>query len=96
MEDANYSAGKIFKAVFCRVAFIYQYFKSVPVAKEISPPPDPYSVYLDDRIAPDYEKSLTDVCADFMEYCIETSDSLDILCRHWAPMPKRPTKSEKV
>jgi hypothetical protein len=96
MEDANYSAGKFFKAVFCRVAFIYQYFKSVPVAKEISPPPDPYSVYLDDRIAPDYEKSLTDVCADFMEYCIETSDSLDILCRHWAPMPKRPTKSEKV
>ena len=51
-------------------------------AKELSPPPNPYSIYLDDRIALEYEKSLTDVCIDFMEYCMETSQSLDILCHH--------------
>jgi hypothetical protein len=97
MEDTkHYAAVKILKAVFCGMAFVYKYFTSGPIAKELSSPPDPYSVYLDNRIAPDYEKSLTDVCADFMEYCIETSDSLDILCRHWAPMPKRLTKREKL
>jgi hypothetical protein len=31
-----------------------------------------------------------------MEYCIETSHSLDILCRHWAPMPRRLTKWEEL
>lgn len=31
-----------------------------------------------------------------MEYCIETSQSLDIVCRHWAPKPKKPTKSETI
>jgi hypothetical protein len=51
---------------------------------------------IDPRIAPDYDKSLTDVCADFMEYCVETSQSLDILCRHWAPPPKSPTPLEKL
>jgi len=34
---------------------------------------------LDIRIRPDYTKSLTDVCVDFMEYCIEKLQSLDIL-----------------
>jgi len=97
MEDPNrYAAVKFLRAVFCVIISVYKYFTTVPVTKELSPSPDPYSVYLDDRIAPDYEKSLTDVCADFMEYCIETSESLDILCRHWAPMPKRLTKREKV
>jgi hypothetical protein len=58
--------------------------------------PDHNSKPVDPRIAPDYDKSLTDVCADFMEYCIETSQSLDILCRHWAPQPKRPTALEEL
>jgi hypothetical protein len=57
---------------------------------------DPSAPPIDSRIAPDYDKSLTDVCADFMEYCIETSQSLDILCRHWAPRPKKPTKLQKL
>jgi hypothetical protein len=51
---------------------------------------------IDSRLSPDYEKSLTDVCADFMEYCIERSGSLDILCRHWAPRPKELTPLQKL
>lgn len=43
---------------------------------------------MDKRIEPNYQKCLGDVCADFIEYCIETSGSLDILCRHWAPHSK--------
>lgn len=42
----------------------------------------------DPRIAPDYAKSLLDVYTDFMDYCIEQSRSLDILCRYWAPLPR--------
>lgn len=38
----------------------------------------------DPRIIPDYGKCLVDVYADFMDYCIEKSQSLDILCRYWA------------
>jgi hypothetical protein len=97
MEDTKHHAVvKFIKAAFGGVVFIYKYFNSVSLAPEVSGPPDPYSVYLDDRIAPDYEKSLMDVCADFMEYCVETSKSLDILCRHWAPMQKRLTKRQKL
>ncbi|KAE9380842.1 HET-domain-containing protein [Stipitochalara longipes BDJ] len=40
---------------------------------------------LDKRIEANYRKCFRDVCADFIEYCIERSNSLDILCRHWAP-----------
>jgi len=36
----------------------------------------------DTRIAPSYTKSLLDVYADFIDYCIEKSHSLDILCRY--------------
>lgn len=50
----------------------------------------------DARISPDYQKSLTDVCADFMEFSIEKSQSLDILCRHWAPRPRKPTRKAQV
>ncbi|KAL2065597.1 hypothetical protein VTL71DRAFT_3267 [Oculimacula yallundae] len=37
------------------------------------------------RIVPNYSKTLQEVCADFIDYCVEKSDSLDIICRHWAP-----------
>ena len=37
-------------------------------------------------IRPDYEKSLLEVYIDFVGYCINSSASLDILCRHWAPV----------
>ncbi|KAI9733945.1 MAG: hypothetical protein M1834_002601 [Cirrosporium novae-zelandiae] len=50
----------------------------------------------DTRILPDYNRSLADVCAGFMEYCIERSKSLDILCRHWAPPERELTPLEKI
>jgi hypothetical protein len=58
--------------------------------------PVTHSAPIDHRIAPDYNKSLTDVCADFMDYCIENSQSLDILCRHWAPKPRKLTPLQKL
>ena len=69
---------------YCSQA-IFRTFLSSSVLQAAVPKPDP-------RIAPDYTKSLLDVCADFMDYCIQESHSLDILCRHWAPPPqqKRP------
>jgi hypothetical protein len=47
---------------------------------------------------PDYKKNLIEVCKDFVAYCIHTSDSLDIICRHWAPIPKKKSLSviEKI
>jgi hypothetical protein len=48
----------------------------------------------DSRISPDYDKTLFDVYADFMHYCIEKSQSLDILCRYWAPLPKQLTPEQ--
>ncbi|RFU27869.1 hypothetical protein B7463_g8459, partial [Scytalidium lignicola] len=43
----------------------------------------------DPRIAPNYDKDLLDVYTDFMDYCMEQSRSLDIICRYWAPLPKQ-------
>jgi hypothetical protein len=52
---------------------------------------------LDQRIQPNYQKCLLDVCTDFIAYCIEDSNSLDILCRHWAPVkaPQNPLPQEE-
>jgi len=50
----------------------------------------------DPRISPDYDKTLLDVYADFMNYCIERSHSLDILCRYWAPLPKPLTPEQAL
>ncbi|KAI9743232.1 MAG: hypothetical protein M1818_003078 [Claussenomyces sp. TS43310] len=51
-----------------------------------------------DRLRPNYEKPLVDVCKDFIDFCVSSSESLDIICRHWAPTPvkKRPTIQEKI
>lgn len=38
----------------------------------------------DHGIIADYDKDILDVYTDFVEYCINTSGSLDIICRHWA------------
>jgi hypothetical protein len=51
---------------------------STPLAAAVPPLGDP-------RITPNYEKSHSDVFCDFIDYCIERSSSLDIICRHWAP-----------
>lgn len=50
----------------------------------------------DPRISPDYEKSLLDVYTDFINYCVERSRSLDILCRYWAPLPKPLSLEERI
>jgi hypothetical protein len=38
------------------------------------------------RSTPDYKKSLLQVYTEFNQHCVLTSGSLDILCRHWAPV----------
>jgi hypothetical protein len=43
---------------------------------------------------PDYSKNLLEVYANFMEWCIKESGSLDILCRHWA-LPEVTKKPDK-
>jgi hypothetical protein len=54
------------------------------------------SILEDPRISPDYDKSLLDVYADFMNYCVEKSQSLDIMCRYWAPLPKPLTPEQAL
>jgi hypothetical protein len=41
----------------------------------------------DPRIAPEYEKELMDVYIDFLDYCVESSKSLDVICRHFFAQP---------
>ena len=43
------------------------------------------------KLVPDYKKSIIEVYKDFTDYCVSTSDSIDIICRHWAPA--EPSKS---
>ena len=33
----------------------------------------------------DYSKTILEVFKDFTAFCVHTADSLDIICRHWAP-----------
>ena len=35
----------------------------------------------------DYDKSFFEVCKDFLKFTIESSQSLDMICRPWAPVP---------
>ena len=39
----------------------------------------------EEELVPDYEKSIIEVYRDFTKYCVATSGSIDIICRHWAP-----------
>ena len=58
-------------------------------AAQMSPSATELKSFADHRITPNYDKTLVQICTDFIEYCVEKSDSLDILVRHWAPAPKR-------
>jgi hypothetical protein len=73
-------------------------FSVLSLAKETSTIPCQFQQQtpLDQRLSPDYSKNYTDVFADFMDYCIETSQSLDILCRHWAPQPRKPNLKSRL
>lgn len=76
----------IFKSLL--VLFRYYVWPFINLLTTLFRPPSNSSmIVLDPRIQPNYQKCISDVCADFMEYCIEKSKSLDILCRHWAPRP---------
>ncbi|KAG7006525.1 hypothetical protein G7Y79_00014g037000 [Physcia stellaris] len=44
-----------------------------------------------DLLKPDYNKSIVEVFRDFVHYCVETSGSIDIICRHWAPTGMKST-----
>lgn len=54
------------------------------------------STDMDERLVPAYQNSLLDVYTDFIEYCIDKSQSLDILLRHWAPSEKSEKLAEIV
>ena len=41
-----------------------------------------------DQLSPDYAKSSTEVCIDFVRHVLRSRKSLDILCHHWAPLAK--------
>jgi len=47
-------------------------------------------------LRPEYEKDVFEVCKDFIQSCVHRpySPSLDIICRHWAPLPRKFTKLE--
>ena len=48
------------------------------------------------ELRPNYDHSLLQVYTEFVQYCIKSSKSLDILCRHWTPTHttiKQPDKS---
>lgn len=37
-------------------------------------------------ISADYDKDLLEVCKEFVKASVKSSNSLDIICRHWAPV----------
>lgn len=56
------------------------------IAKDRAHPDGPKLL---DRLQPDYRKSVVEVYRDFIRYCVDTSGSLDIICRCWAPIERR-------
>lgn len=89
-QESHGIVGKIGSVLF-NYCFqpMYQVFFPVPTSSGMESRDDI-------RISPDYDKNIIDVCADFMDYCIETSESLDILCRHWAPTPQKRTLRQET
>ncbi|CZR68976.1 uncharacterized protein PAC_18877 [Phialocephala subalpina] len=47
----------------------------------------------DPRITPNYVKPLFEIYSDFIDFCVEKSSSLDMICRHWAPGPREQRRS---
>lgn len=49
-------------------------------------------------LRPEYEKDVFEVCKDFIQSCThrEESPSLDIICRHWAPICNKFTSLEQA
>jgi hypothetical protein len=49
-------------------------------------------------LSPEYEKDVFEVCKDFIQSCAHRPEapSLDIICRHWAPVCKKFTSLEEA
>ena len=43
------------------------------------------------KLKPDYGKTIVEFYRDFVAYCVEISGSIDLICRHWAPIRKKST-----
>ncbi|KAL2063628.1 hypothetical protein VTL71DRAFT_5433 [Oculimacula yallundae] len=56
----------------------------------------PISRDFPEQLRPNYNHSLLQVYTEFVQYCITSTKSLDILCRHWTPthtLIRQPDKS---
>jgi hypothetical protein len=42
------------------------------------------------ELKPSQKKGLLDVYSEFIKHCVQTSKSLDMMCRHWAPSRTTP------
>ncbi|KAL4924040.1 HET domain-containing protein [Aspergillus undulatus] len=49
-------------------------------------------IYRDSHIPVDYTKSLYDVCRDVLDFTFKASNSLNMICRPWAPIPSDPSQ----
>jgi Heterokaryon incompatibility protein (HET) len=58
---------------------------------DLSQPPPRFRLKVkpavDRKITVDYRKTVYEVCKDFLEFALTQSESLDIICRPWAPSP---------
>ncbi|KAL8694774.1 MAG: hypothetical protein Q9218_000620 [Villophora microphyllina] len=50
----------------------------------------------DRSINPDYNKSAIEVYRDFTKFCVEKSNSVDIICRHWAPVVEKKRSLDRL
>ncbi|ERF68172.1 hypothetical protein EPUS_05253 [Endocarpon pusillum Z07020] len=53
----------------------------------LPPPKIRLQMPVDRKITVDYSKSVYEVCKDFLAFVMAQSESLDIICRPWAPEP---------
>lgn len=44
----------------------------------------------------DYRKTSTQVFKDFIDFCVNKSKSLDVICKHWAPEPEKRLQREET
>ena len=68
------------------------------IAKDTPQTSDGRSEAGDVSLTADYTKNILEVYKDFIAFCIKSSASLDILCRHWAPnkVRRRPTPKDRL
>ena len=65
-------------------------------AKNSSTRSGPGSSEIDVQLVPDYTKTIIEVYRDYTQYCVTTSRSIDIICRHWAPAGRSEAATTEV